>query len=76
MPPVTDKDKLIAAKEKWARERRGLTGAPPGPVKPRLPPGQRETFEFPVLDLGDQPNLATRDRDHHRHPLRHHMVAL
>lgn len=27
----------------------------------RLPPGQRETAKFPVLDLGDQPNLGPRD---------------
>ncbi|MBI3446561.1 MAG: sulfite oxidase-like oxidoreductase [Magnetospirillum sp.] len=58
---MTDKDKLIAAKEQWAREGRGLTGAPASPSKRRLPPGQRETLDFPVLDLGDQPNLSTRD---------------
>jgi DMSO/TMAO reductase YedYZ molybdopterin-dependent catalytic subunit len=58
---MTDKDKLIAAKEKWAREGRGLTGAGAVPAARRLPPGQRETFDFPVLDLGDQPNLSTRD---------------
>jgi len=58
---MTDKDKLIAAKEKWAREGRGLTGEIAAPAARRLPPGQRETFDFPVLDLGDQPNLATRD---------------
>jgi DMSO/TMAO reductase YedYZ molybdopterin-dependent catalytic subunit len=27
----------------------------------RLPPGQHETGKFPVLDLGDQPNLSTAD---------------
>ncbi len=58
---MTDKDKLIAAKEKWAREGRGLTGEKTAPAVRRLPPGQRETFDFPVLDLGDQPNLSTRD---------------
>ena len=40
---MTDKDKLIAAKEKWARDKRGLVPAPAS--KPRLPPGQRETSE-------------------------------
>ncbi len=58
---MTDKDKLIAAKERWAREGRGLTGETAVPATRRLPPGQRETFDFPVLDLGDQPNLSTRD---------------
>lgn len=58
---MADRDKLTAAKEKWAREGRGLTGAPPPPGRPRLPPGQRETFDFPVLDLGEAPNLSTRD---------------
>lgn len=58
---MTDKDKLIAAKEKWARDGRGLTGEKATPAARRLPPGQRETFDFPVLDLGDQPNLSTRD---------------
>ena len=58
---MTDRDKLIAAKAKWAREKRGLVPAPSPSSQPRLPPGQRETFDFPVLDLGDQPNLSTRD---------------
>lgn len=53
--------KLIAAKEKWAREGRGLTGETTRPDRRRLPPGQRETTDFPVLDLGDPPNLSTRD---------------
>ncbi|CAA7623463.1 Uncharacterized oxidoreductase YuiH [Candidatus Terasakiella magnetica] len=56
-----NRDKLNAAKEQWAREGRGLTGEKAGPVRHRLPPGQRETFDFPVLDLGDQPNLSPRD---------------
>ncbi|KIL98957.1 hypothetical protein CCC_02407 [Paramagnetospirillum magnetotacticum MS-1] len=58
---MTDKDKLTAAKEKWAREGRALTGEKTTPAARRLPPGQRETVDFPVLDLGDQPNLTTRD---------------
>ena len=59
---MTDRDKLIVAKEKWAREKRGLTGeSGTSPTNRRLPPGQRETADFPVLDLGDQPNLSFRD---------------
>ncbi|OAN44090.1 molybdopterin-binding protein [Paramagnetospirillum marisnigri] len=53
--------KLSRAKEEWARARRGLSGQPPSPARPRLPPGQRETADFPVLDLGDQPNLSVKD---------------
>jgi DMSO/TMAO reductase YedYZ molybdopterin-dependent catalytic subunit len=31
------------------------------PPKRRLPPGQVETRKWPVLDLGDQPNLSAND---------------
>lgn len=60
MMAMSDKDKLIAAKEQWARDKRGLTGTAPVPGR-RLPPGQRGTSDFPVLDLGEAPNLSTRD---------------
>ncbi|MBC7905424.1 MAG: sulfite oxidase-like oxidoreductase [Rhodospirillaceae bacterium] len=53
------KDKLVETKEKWAREGRALTGAPA--PKRRLPPGQRETADWPVLDLGITPNLVPAD---------------
>lgn len=56
--------KLIAAKEKWAREGRGLTPSKPSeptPSKPRLPNGQHLTQGLPVLDLGIQPNLGPKD---------------
>ena len=59
--------KLIAAKEKWAKEGRGLSGDAPTshnsrlPEKPRLPAGQHLTQGLPVLDLGIQPNLSTAD---------------
>lgn len=57
------KDKLVETKEKWAREGRALTGQgnSPSPTRPRLPPGQREVKDFPVLDLGVTPNLAAAD---------------
>lgn len=51
------KDKLIASKERWAREGRLLTGSPDLQHKNRLPPGQREVKNWPVLDLGAQPNI-------------------
>ena len=46
--------KLIAAKERGAREGRGLTGAP---GRDRLPPGQHLTESWPVLDLGILPRV-------------------
>ncbi len=55
------KQKLIAAKEKWAREGRSLTGRPDGTHQRRLPPGQRLVSDWPVLDLGVVPNLSTKD---------------
>lgn len=54
------KDKLVETKEKWAREGRALTGHA-APEHNRLPPGQRLTQDWPVLDLGIAPNLSTDD---------------
>ena len=34
--------KLVAVKQTWAAEKRGLTGEPPPAGKPKLPPGQHE----------------------------------
>ncbi|WP_374631973.1 sulfite oxidase-like oxidoreductase [Ferrovibrio sp.] len=52
------KDKLINTKQQWARDGRLLTGeAPAAPGGRRLPPGQRLTRDWPVLDLGVQPNI-------------------
>lgn len=51
------KDKLVASKQQWAKDGRLLTGAAdPGRAR-RLPPGQRLVREWPVLDLGVQPNI-------------------
>ena len=57
--PLTGKvkDKLIATKEKWARSGRLLTGTHADPQADRLPPGQRLVQDFPVLDLGVQPEV-------------------
>lgn len=52
--------KLVDSKQKWAGEGRLLTGAPVPPGQ-RLPPGQREVKNWPVLDLGIQPEIATGD---------------
>ncbi|HZF76488.1 MAG TPA: sulfite oxidase-like oxidoreductase [Acetobacteraceae bacterium] len=58
--PLTGKvrDKLVATKEGWAREGRLLTGTTADPALARLPPGQRLVQDFPVLDLGVQPDVA------------------
>lgn len=56
--------RLIDAKQRWAREGRLLVpdpGPPPRLAPRRLPPGQTLTRDRPVLDLGNQPNLSTRD---------------
>lgn len=55
------RDKLIRMKEQWAKEGRALTGEVSEPGKKRLPAGQRLVKDFPVLDLGVQPNLSERD---------------
>ena len=54
------KSKLIETKQKWAKDGRLLTGetaAPDAPAAQRLPPGQHEVKNWPVLDLGVQPML-------------------
>ena len=51
------KDKLVESKQKWAREGRLLTGMQADPAAERLPPGQREVKNWPVLDLGIKPML-------------------
>src|SRR5258708_33639863 len=51
------KDKLIHSKEEWAKEGRLLTGRPDAGHVNRLPPGQKEVKNWPVLDLGVQPDL-------------------
>ncbi|WP_207460427.1 sulfite oxidase-like oxidoreductase [Azospirillum sp. SYSU D00513] len=53
------RDKLVATKEKWAREGRALTGEQADPSRERLPPGQRRVDDWPVLDLGITPRLDT-----------------
>jgi DMSO/TMAO reductase YedYZ molybdopterin-dependent catalytic subunit len=51
------KAKLIETKQKWANEGRLLTGETAAPVQ-RLPPGQREVKNWPVLDLGILPEVT------------------
>lgn len=54
------KEKLIATKQKWARDGRLLTGMPDDHRAQRLPPGQREVTNWPVLDLGIQPMVTPK----------------
>jgi DMSO/TMAO reductase YedYZ molybdopterin-dependent catalytic subunit len=51
------KDSYIAAKERWALK---MAGNPKPAVRStdRLPPGQRQVHNFPVLDLGLRPEVA------------------
>ncbi|MFC3713686.1 sulfite oxidase-like oxidoreductase [Sphingoaurantiacus capsulatus] len=55
------KDKLIATKQAWARAGRLLTGTTGDPETDRLPPGQRLVENWPVLDLGIQPDVPKAD---------------
>jgi DMSO/TMAO reductase YedYZ molybdopterin-dependent catalytic subunit len=55
-PP--DDSKLTRAKRQWARDGRLLTGTTADPLRDRLPPGQRLVRDWPVLDLGAQPEVT------------------
>jgi len=50
------KNKLIDSKQKWAESGRLLTGKTAAHAQ-RLPPGQRQVENWPVLDLGIQPEI-------------------
>jgi len=54
-----DRDKLIATKQAWARAGRLLTGTTADPARDRLPPGQKLVRNWPVLDLGTEPDVPT-----------------
>jgi len=51
------RSKLVATKQRWAREGRLLTGKAVRPEAERLPPGQRRVETWPVLDLGVHPDV-------------------
>ena len=56
------REKLVRRKQEWARDGRLLTGeADTHPPESRLPPGQRLVENWPVLDLGVQPEIP-RDK--------------
>jgi DMSO/TMAO reductase YedYZ molybdopterin-dependent catalytic subunit len=50
------KESYIAAKERWARKMAGKE-TPAVRSSDRLPPGQRQVGNFPVLDLGVRPDI-------------------
>jgi DMSO/TMAO reductase YedYZ molybdopterin-dependent catalytic subunit len=56
------KERYITAKQQWAEKQksRGVT-ARTVPGRDRLPPGQKLTTGFPVLDLGVRPEIAERE---------------
>lgn len=56
-PP--DESKLTRTKQRWAQEGRFLTGRAARQGEDRLPPGQHLVRDWPVLDLGVQPKIAT-----------------
>ncbi|WP_207791561.1 sulfite oxidase-like oxidoreductase [Sandaracinobacteroides saxicola] len=52
-------EKLIGVKQAWAKAGRLLTGKADEGYEARLPPGQRLVTNWPVLDLGVQPDVPT-----------------
>lgn len=54
LPPDS---KLTRSKQRWAEEGKFLTGVRAG--GDRLPPGQHLVRDWPVLDLGQQPQVPT-----------------
>lgn len=58
MSGTPDESKLTRTKLRWAEEGRFLTGQTARAGTDRLPPGQHETRDWPVLDLGVQPAVT------------------
>jgi DMSO/TMAO reductase YedYZ molybdopterin-dependent catalytic subunit len=59
--PPEEPTKLTRNKEAWAHEGKFLTGRTARPESDRLPPGQKETRNWPVLDLGLKPDVPLAD---------------
>lgn len=58
MADVPDPTKLTRSKRRWAEEAKFLTGEVSRPQEARLPPGQHLVKNWPVLDLGRQPDVS------------------
>jgi DMSO/TMAO reductase YedYZ molybdopterin-dependent catalytic subunit len=59
-PPATE-SKLTRTKQLWARAGKFLTGETASPEVRRLPPGQHQVRDWPVLDLGLRPDLPREE---------------
>ena len=57
-PP--DDTKLTRTKRLWAAAGKFLTGHASRPEEDRLPPGQHLVRNWPVLDLGQTPDIPLR----------------
>ena len=55
-PP--EDSKLTKSKSRWAELGKFLTGHTSRPADDRLPPGQHLVRNWPILDLGQTPNIA------------------
>jgi len=55
---LPDDSKLTLTKEKWAAQGRFITGRKSRPEEDRLPPGQHLVKNWPVLDLGIEPEIS------------------
>ncbi|MCW3835344.1 sulfite oxidase-like oxidoreductase [Sphingomonas canadensis] len=58
-PEIPEASKLTRSKQRWASEGKFLTGRIARPGSERLPPGQHLVKDWPVLDLGRQPDVST-----------------
>jgi len=56
---VPEDSKLTKTKSRWAELGKFLTGLTARPEDQRLPPGQHLVRTWPVLDLGQTPNVPT-----------------
>ena len=58
MADTPEDSKLTQTKSKWAQLGKFLTGMSSRPEDARLPPGQHLVKNWPILDLGQTPNVA------------------
>ena len=58
MNDLPDASKLTRSKQRWAEDAKFLTGQVSRPGDERLPPGQHLVKNWPVLDLGRQPDVS------------------
>ncbi|WP_438752981.1 sulfite oxidase-like oxidoreductase [Pararhizobium sp. O133] len=61
MTEETPETKLTLSKRRWAEEGKFLTGRITRAETDRLPPGQHLVKNWPVLDLGQQPQISLAD---------------